>query len=251
MRLITWNCKGAFHRKHDFVAELNPDVLIVPECEKLSEVSRPFGSTPARTIEWFGSNPRKGLAVIAYGDYSFELHPSYDPRHRWIVPLSVSGPISFVLLAVWTLPLGNQSGRYVRPLFEAYECYKALMDSSEVIWAGDFNANFTFDRPAREYKFRDFVTLLSQRGFHSVYHLQHECENGKEPDETFYLYHHADKGHHIDYVFATDRFHLHGFEVSIGSHADWSKRSDHTPLICEFYEHPPMSLTSGKALNKI
>src|SRR5260221_8077182 len=114
MRLITWNCKGAFHRKHDFVAALQPDILVVPECEKLSEISQPFGSSPVRTIKWFGSNPRKGLAVISYGDCTFELHSSYDPRHEWIVPLSISGPLSFVLLAVWTLPLGDQRSKYVR-----------------------------------------------------------------------------------------------------------------------------------------
>jgi len=238
MRLITWNCKGAFHRKHDYAAALHPDILVVPECEKLSGVTQQFNSTPVRSFRWFGDNPRKGLAVISYGEYTFEVHPSYDPRHRWIVPLSVSGPVAFVLFAVWTLPLGNRSGRYVRPLFEAFECYQSLIEGSEVVWAGDFNANFVFDRPARRYKFRDFVALLRQNGFHSLYHQQRECEHGAEPDETFYLYHHADKGSHIDYVFSTDRFHPHGFDVAIGSHRDWSKRSDHAPLVCEFYERP-------------
>jgi hypothetical protein len=37
-------------------------------------------------------------------------------------------------------------------------------------------------------------------------------------------------------VFATERLHPHGFDVSVGSHADWSKRSDHAPLVCEFHE---------------
>src|SRR5438876_522013 len=100
MRLITWNCKGAFHRKHDFVAALRPDILIVPECEKVSGITQQFSSAPVQSFEWFGSNPRKGLAVISYGDYALEVHPSYDPRFQWIVPLSVSGPVAFVLFAV-------------------------------------------------------------------------------------------------------------------------------------------------------
>ena len=79
MRLITWNCKGAFHRKHDFVAALRPDILIVPECEKVSGVTQPFNSAPVESFEWFGSNPRKGLAVISYSDYALEVHPATIP----------------------------------------------------------------------------------------------------------------------------------------------------------------------------
>jgi exodeoxyribonuclease III len=237
MRLITWNCKGAFHRKHDFVATLRPDILIVPECGKTSCVMQPFDSAPVQSFEWFGSNPRKGLAVISYGDYSLEVHPSYDPRFQWIVPLSVSGPATFVLFAVWTLPLGNVGGRYVRPLFEAYDFYKPVIDTSEVVWAGDFNSSFVFDKPSRRYKFRDFVSLLGQHGLHSLYHHQRECAHGEEQDHTFYLHHNAANGYHIDYVFAAERLHPGGIEVSIGSHAEWSKRSDHAPLVCDFLEN--------------
>jgi hypothetical protein len=233
MRLITWNCKGAFHRKHSFAAALNPDVLIVPECERLSQLQQPLGSRPVRSLEWFGSNPRKGMAVLSFGEYELQIHPRYDPTHQWIVPLSVTGPKPFILFAVWTLPLGGYSGRYVRPLLEAFEVYKDLMASSEAVWAGDFNSNFIFDRPSRRYKFCDFVALLHQRGVHSLYHRQHNCEHGQELDKTFYLYHHAHRGYHIDYVFAAASFHPQGFNIAIGSHVDWSKHSDHAPLICD------------------
>jgi exonuclease III len=236
MRLITWNCKGAFHRKHDFVAALRPDILIVPECEMVSGVAQPFNSAPVQSFKWFGSNPRKGLAAISYGDYALEVHPSYDPRFQWIVPLSVSGPMAFVLFAVWSVPYGGYRSLYVRPVLDAFEFYKPTMDTSEVIWAGDFNSNFIWDTPSRRYKFRDLVSLLTQRGLHSLYHHQRQCEHGKEPDHTFYLHHHSHKGYHIDYVFAPERLHPYGINVSIGSHVEWSKRSDHAPLICDFLE---------------
>ena len=234
MRLITWNCKGAFHRKHAFAAALRPDILIVPECEKVSGITQELDAPAVRSIEWFGTNARKGLAVISYGDHVLEVHPSYDPRHEWIVPLAVSGPTVFVLFAVWTLPVGQQRSRYVRPLFEAFESYRSLMRTSEVVWAGDFNSSLAFDSPSRRYKFADFVALLGQHGLHSVYHRHRRCEHGEEPDETFYLHHHVERGYHIDYVFARDTLHPQGVDVSIGTHSEWSKRSDHTPLICDF-----------------
>jgi exodeoxyribonuclease-3 len=215
MRLITWNCKGAFHRKHPFVAALRPDVLIVPECEKLPGIAQLLDSKPVRSFEWFGSNPRKGLAVVSYGDYALTVHPDYDPRHQWIAPLSVSGPLPFVLFAVWTLPLGQRGGRYVRPLFEAFDSYGSLIQDSQVVWAGDFNASFVFDTPSRKYKFRDFVALLSRTGLHSLYHLHHMCDHGEEPDETFFLHHRADRGFHIDYVFASDGLHPDGMDVPV------------------------------------
>lgn len=233
MRIISWNCKGAFHKKHAFAEALRPDILIVPECEKFSGLTQSIDSSAIRSYEWFGTNPRKGLAVISYGDYALEVHPNYEPRHQWVVPLSISGPATILLFAVWTLPLGDHGGRYVRPLFEAFEAYKPLMNFSEIVWAGDFNSSFLFDTPSRKYKFRDFVTLLAQYGIHSLYHHQRQCEHGKEPEKTFYLHHHGDRGHHIDYVFTSEAFHAQSLSVSIGLPSEWLARSDHLPLICD------------------
>ena len=33
MRLIEWNCQGAFRKKNEQILTLNPDILVVPECE--------------------------------------------------------------------------------------------------------------------------------------------------------------------------------------------------------------------------
>jgi exonuclease III len=240
MRIITWNCKGAFARKHDAISELRPDVLILPECERLSGIPQALGSAPVRSFQWFGDNPNKGLAVLSYGDYAVEPHPDYDLRHRWVVPLRVSGPASFLLFAVWTVP-HTDSRSYVLPLFEAFEHYRPLTEASEAVWAGDFNASFVFDRPSRRYKFRDFVDLLSGYGFRSLYHEQRGCPHGDEPEETFYLYHHADRGYHIDYIFASNGFRPSTFSVAVGTHATWARQSDHMPLICEFSELPRTS----------
>ena len=242
MRLVSWNCKGAFHRKHEFAAELRPDILIVPECKKLSEIPQSLFHPAPKSFLWFGDNPSKGLAVFCYGDYSLNLHPSYDARFRWIVPLVISGATDFTLFAVWTLPV-EESKSYVRPLIDAYSHYKPLMQNSRFVWAGDFNANFIWDKPSRKFKFCDFVALLSEHDSHSVYHHQTDCRHGEEVDNSFYQYHHADKGYHIDYVFATDSMRPHGSKITFGSYQDWSKRSDHMPVICDFFERPDSKAT--------
>ena len=33
MRLITWNCQGAFRKKVDVILTQKPDILVVQECE--------------------------------------------------------------------------------------------------------------------------------------------------------------------------------------------------------------------------
>ena len=125
MRLVTWNCKGAFHRKHEAILQLQPDVLIVPECEQIRDAPQRLCAVPVTSFLWFGAEGRKGLAVLSFGEYRLAPNSGYDPRHRWIVPIRVSGPASFLLLAVWTMPHA-ESKSYVQPLFEAFESYRRL-----------------------------------------------------------------------------------------------------------------------------
>jgi exonuclease III len=235
MRLIAWNCKGGFKKKHSLMSALHPDVVVVPESERITELNHELGASPVRSMLWFGSQPRKGLGVVSYGEYSMEVHPSFVDRHKWIVPVNVKGPTSFLLFAVWTLPVGAQR-LYVPPLIEAFETYRHLMDQTEVIWAGDFNAAYLWDKPSRKYKFRDFVHLLGRCGLHSMYHKQAGCDSGGENDQTFFLQHNAKKGYHIDYVFASSGLHRDGCQVSVGTHQEWATMSDHMPVICDFDE---------------
>lgn len=233
MRLVTWNCKGAFRRKIDFLGSLHADVLIVPESERLLSVSVPLDSKPVQTFRWFGEKPTKGLAVLSFGRLEFKLHPCYEPRFRWVVPLVFNDPVPWVLFAVWTLPV-PETQSYVQPLIEAFDHYRPLIGQIPVVWAGDFNSSFRFDRPSRRFRFRDFVDRMSNDGIHSLYHLHRRCEHGEEPEKTFFLHHHRERGHHIDYVFASSALYEHGIDCSVGEFDEWSGRSDHVPLTCEF-----------------
>ena len=69
MRLVAWNCNGAFHRKSAVLAALAPDVAILSECADLEILRRkapPFAPTGAL---WMGDNPQRGLAVFSFGGY--------------------------------------------------------------------------------------------------------------------------------------------------------------------------------------
>src|SRR6185312_11762683 len=219
MRLITWNCKGAFARKHASIVSLKPDVLVLPEAARMTGLEHVLGASPVNSVEWAGDNPLKGLAVISYGEYSLRVHEAYDPRLRWILPLDVDGPIPFTLIAVWAMPDEDTGRLYARCLFDACDTYRTLLESPRVVLAGDFNNNMSFDTPRHPLKFATLLSTLDSFGLRSLYHLDRGCIHGAEPDPTFFLYHRADKQHHIDFVFAKPALSDLGFSVSVGDHA--------------------------------
>ncbi len=241
MRIVIWNCRGNFYKKHSAILQFHPDLLIVPECEKLPGIQQVFGSSPVTSFHWFGDDPKKGLAVLSYGDYAVVPHPEYDRQYRWVVPILVSQPVSFLLFAVWIMPHRSMRS-YAFPLLKAFEHYRSLTEASESVWAGDFNANCMFDEPHTSYKFRDFVRLLRNCGLRSLYHEQRGCDHGNEPEQTFYPHRKAKHGCYMDYVFASGGFPSGTYKVSIGRLSDWGKLSDHMPLVCDFSLQTPTAL---------
>jgi exodeoxyribonuclease-3 len=237
MRLIVWNCKGAFSRKHALIAGLKPDVLVVPEAGKFDGGLDVLGDAQINSSQWVGENPRKGLGVLSYGEYSVAVHEAYDPRLRWILPLDVRGPIPFTLFAVWTVP-DAATRYYAQPLFDTCETYRNLLGSTRVVIAGDFNNNVRFDKPDHPLNFSKLVQTFAGFDLHSLYHLHNGCAHGAEGEPTFFLYHHAAKPYHLDFVFAKPALYSNGFSVAVGAHATWGKVSDHMPMVCSFGPEP-------------
>jgi exodeoxyribonuclease III len=217
-------------RKHAVVGELAPDVLVVPECGRIGGLNQGIGLAPVRSVEWVGDDPHKGLGVISYGEYSLRVHAAYEPRHRWVLPLEVEGPIPLTLFAVWTVP-HPESRLYVHCLFEALETYSELLRSPRVVWAGDFNCNPRFDKPSHRFKFQDLVPRLEALGLVSLYHLRTGEPHGEERQPTFFLQRNPAKPHHIDFIFASESLRGSGFDLSVGENAEWSRLSDHMPLV--------------------
>lgn len=234
MRIVTWNaCKGSFSLKAFLLNTIQPDIAVIQEI-----------ANPVKTdgqLLWFGDNQNQGLAVIARGEYELRPLQILEDVPKYVIPVAVEGPSSFVLFAVWTK--GNQSMRYVRAASKAIDLYSSLFESRSVLMAGDFNSNAIWDNhhPA-ELNHSAMVQRLDDRGLASAYHHFFHEAHGSETRHTFYLHWNEARPYHIDYCFVPKRWARFISNVEIGPCPSWRQYSDHRPLIVDIHPEPDSGL---------
>lgn len=231
MRIIEWNCQGAFRKKNSYVLANSPDILIVPECE--NEKKLQFGNLTPKPNDffWYGDSANKGIGIFSYSDYKIEPLKCFNPKFRYIIPLKVTGNgDSFLLFAIWAMDnKENDKARYIGQIWLAINYYSDYLENASIL-IGDFNSNQIWDAKDRVGNHTDMVDFLSKKKIYSLYHSQENCNQGDEKKATFYMYRSEEKPYHIDYCFASDSILAKGFNLSIGAINDWIEISDHVPL---------------------
>ncbi len=241
MKIIEWNCQGAFRKKYGRLLPEQADILVISECE--AEAKLKFGDLTPKPNDffWYGDSPNKGVGIFSYTDYKLELLPCFNPKYRYIIPLKVTGKeSSFLLLAIWAM--GNQKNplaRYVGQVWQAINFYEKLF-SQQCILTGDFNSNKIWDEKERVGTHSDMVTFLERYKIYSLYHLQEQIEQGSEIQPTFHLHKNLQKPYHIDYFFASQIIIDEGFNMSIAKASDWLDISNHVPISLEFIAKPQL-----------
>lgn len=105
-----------------------------------------------------------------------------------------------------------------------------------MLLVGDFNSNSIWDYQHRVGSHSAVVNRLAEKGIHSLYHVHHQQEQGKEAHPTFYLYRQKEKAYHIDYCFGSADMVKRLVSVEVGEHEEWMKWSDHVPAMVTFNE---------------
>ncbi len=235
MKLITWNCQGAFRKKADTILLQRPDILVIQECEHPDKLK--FSSTTQipNDIYWYSDGGKKGIAIFSYSDYKFELLPDFNPTFRYILPFRVTGNgQTFTLLAVWAMNnKENRQARYIGQVWFAINHYKDLLGGSTIL-IGDFNSNKIWDYKDRVGTHSDVVSHLADKDIHSVYHKHFDIEQGKERHPTLYMYRKQEKSYHIDYCFVSADLLDKVKQVEIGNYDNWTAHSDHPPMTINF-----------------
>lgn len=235
MKLITWNCQGAFRKKADPILALEPDILVVQECEHPEKLIFNSNTPPPTDFLWFGENKNKGLGIFSFSNFRFSLLETYNSAIKFIVPLSVTdGLINIILFPIWANNRNDPKGRYIEQVWKAVNYYEELLNTEYVILIGDFNSNKICDKKHRTGNHSHVVENLSGKQIYSIYHEYLGQEQGTESHSTFYLHRNFAKPYHIDYCFASQELFAKVCAVEIGTFDQWIKYSDHTPLRVKF-----------------
>ncbi len=235
MKIITWNCQGAFRKKAEAILVHKPDILVVQECEHPSKLVFSSKIKQPTDILWFGDNQNKGLGVFSYGKYTLETIEQYNSTIKFVAPIKVNGErFDFLLFAIWANNKTDPDGQYVEQVWKAIHFYDEYLIENNAILIGDFNSNSIWDRPRRIGNHMDVVTKLAEQNIHSIYHHKFKQVHGKEKHPTFYLYKNENKPYHLDYCFASSYLVERLKKIEVGTFLDWITFSDHTPLIVKF-----------------
>jgi len=232
MKLITWNCQGAFRKKEHIILELLPDILVVQECEHPERLV--FNFKKPNDFLWFGDNQHKGLGVFSFSNLKFKLLNEHNPNFKTILPILVTGgKFDFTLFAIWANNPEDKHNKYIEQVWRAINFYDQIISDSS-IFIGDFNSNKIWDRKHRKGNHSDVVDFLAAKNIRSIYHTFLKQEQGKETHPTFFLQRNKDKPYHIDYCFASNKMidRIQNFEI--GDFESWIVHSDHLPVIANF-----------------
>lgn len=247
LKIITWNCQGAFRKKADYILAHRPDILVVQECEYTDRLVFNKGTPQPQQMLWFGDNKHKGLGIFSYSDYRFRLMEQHSAKFKIITPLAVTGgKIDFTLFAIWANNRDDPDGQYVEQIWKALAHYDQLLTNGPVILTGDFNSNTIWDRPRRIGNHTAVVNKLAQKNIFSVYHKRYKQDQGKEAHPTFFLQRNRNKPYHLDYCFASASLINKKTLVEAGTFDQWVAHSDHTPLITTFNLVSPVNNKAKK-----
>ncbi len=230
MKIITWNCNGAFRRKFESIKHMDADILIIQECEDPSRSKDMAYTNWASNYLWLGANKNIGLGVFAKDAISLTLLDWETQGLESFIPFLVNDNLT--VLAVWTKQANSPTFQYIGQLWKYLQAHQSKLPLSQAVVCGDFNSNACWDKWDRWWNHSDVVSDLQKLDIHSIYHHLKQEIQGKESSATFYMHRKIEKPYHIDYAFTSKNL-LASAQLEIGNPAEWLRLSDHMPIIFE------------------
>lgn len=233
LKIVTWNCNGAFRKKFDNISDFNADIYIIQECENPRESGHENYIEWAKNYHWIGDTKNKGLGIFAKTDIKLEKLNWTNQFKNHLVKHFLPCRINqeFDLLAVWTHRNNSPNFGYIGQLWKYIQINKKKLNRTLI--AGDFNSNSIWDEWDRWWNHTDVVNELEELGIESIYHKITGEQQGKESKPTLYFQKNLSKTYHIDYIFGTKQLLERIQRFEIGEADKWLKQSDHMPIFCE------------------
>lgn len=229
MKLVTWNCNGAFRKKFHELVQLQADIYVVQECENPEQTNGEYRAW-AKNYLWTGEGHCRGLGIFASSSIEIRRLDWLDNGLQLFLPVTVSN--SFNLVGTWTKHANSPSFRYIGQLAKYLDLYKQKMATNHTVICGDLNSNKIWDlHHDTRWNHSAVVRELNAINMVSLYHAVTGEEQGEESSPTFYLHRNLQKPYHIDYAFSSkDLFNTQKNMIAIGNYEQWLRLSDHVPL---------------------
>lgn len=229
MKILTWNCNGAFRKKYQEIDRFQSDLYVIQECENPEHTKGEY-SNWAGSYLWYGDNKNKGIGIFAKNGVEIQRLDWEDNGLQLFLPVRVNN--QFNMVGVWTKQANSPTFRYIGQLWKYLELHKEKMAAGNTVLCGDLNSNKIWDVWDRWWNHSDVVRELGSANMQSLYHLATGEEQGSESAPTLYLQRNLKKAYHIDFAFASEgMFNLENNTITVGSHNPWLEFSDHAPVI--------------------
>lgn len=141
MKIVSWNCNGAFRKKFNALLSFNADIYIIQECENPAESKDVEYKDWAKNYLWIGDSKNKELGVFAKEQINLKVldwtNNFKDHSVKYFLPCLINN--DFQLLAVWTHQNNSPNFGYIGQFWKYLQVNKNKF--KKIIIAGDLNSN--------------------------------------------------------------------------------------------------------------
>ena len=228
MKIVTWNCLGGFHKKHQQLVTLGANIMVIQECSRRSieQINHSGGWSSA----WFG-NPNKGIAVLVREPWIIRKAQALKPK--WTGKVVIAGPSSIELFPVWACKGKSPAAEYIEQVHLLLDILERTSLIPFTIVAGDFNSNSIWDADYGINNHSSAVDRFRKLGLESAYHVSSGDRQGSERHPTLWFRKNKKEVYHIDYAFLSRSLLSKLGSVVVGRSDDWLPLSDHAPVLVE------------------
>uniref|UniRef100_UPI0039A5DE78 endonuclease/exonuclease/phosphatase family protein n=1 Tax=Ornithobacterium rhinotracheale TaxID=28251 RepID=UPI0039A5DE78 len=234
MRIISWNCNGAFRKKFEFLSKFSPDIMVIQECENPA-ITKDLAYKEFSTNHiWIGKNQNKGLGIFAKESIKIQklnwsnIYFNHDVNY--FLPIIFND--SQILIGIWAHKNNSPTFGYIGQVWKYFQINSDKIFNSIII--GDFNSNKIWDCWDRWWNHTDVLNIFEENNLVSLYHYLYNEKQGEENLKTFFLHKNHLKGYHIDYCFLPKQLITTKTTLNIPDFEIISKLSDHCPLIIDY-----------------
>jgi len=226
MKIVVWNCNGAFRNKYHLLENMKADILVIQECEDPALSTHTYREWADEYL-WTGESKNKGIGIFSRSGSKLERLDWSDEGLKLFLPCRVNN--LFNLVGVWTKQANSPNFRYIGQLWKYLQLHKDKLSANGLVLCGDLNSNSQWDEWDRWWNHSDVVRELEEINIHSLYHQVTGEEQGKETTPTLFMHRNREKPYHIDYAFISKSLSKQSY-LEIGKPDPWLECSDHMPL---------------------